>query len=116
MSVVGASRVAGEVASNSDLAVAARLSFLVQLLASLNLFLALFNFIPLLPLDGGHMVGAIWEGIKRGFAKLLGRPDPGYVDVAKLLPIAYVAASVIVVMGVLLVVADIVNPIRLFNG
>ncbi|WP_432949805.1 M50 family metallopeptidase [Kribbella sp. CA-253562] len=116
MSVVGASRVAGEVASNSDLAVAARLSFLVQLLASLNLFLALFNFIPLLPLDGGHMVGAIWEGIKRGFARLLGRPDPGYVDVAKLLPIAYVAASVIVVMGVLLVVADIVNPIRLFNG
>ncbi len=116
MSVVGASRVAGEVASNQDLTGGARIAFLVSLLASLNLFLALFNFIPLLPLDGGHMLGAIWEGIKRGFAKLLGRPDPGYVDVAKLLPIAYVAASVIVVMGVLLVIADIVNPIRLFNG
>ncbi|MEV6284621.1 M50 family metallopeptidase [Kribbella sp. NPDC051770] len=116
MSVVGASRVAGEVASNNDLTGAARIAFLISLLASLNLFLALFNFIPLLPLDGGHMVGAIWEGIKRGFAKLLGRPDPGYVDTAKLLPIAYAAASVIVVMGVLLVIADIVNPIRLFNG
>ena len=116
MSVVGASRVAGEVASNNDLTGGERIAFLVSLLASLNLFLALFNFIPLLPLDGGHMAGAIWEGIKRGFAKLLGRPDPGYVDVAKLLPIAYVAASVIVVMGVLLVIADIVNPIRLFNG
>ncbi|TWD83619.1 membrane-associated protease RseP (regulator of RpoE activity) [Kribbella amoyensis] len=116
MSVVGASRVAGEVASNNQLTGGERIAFLVSLLASLNLFLALFNFIPLLPLDGGHMVGAIWEGIKRGFAKLLGRPDPGYVDVAKLLPIAYVAASVIVVMGVLLVIADIVNPIRLFNG
>ena len=41
---------------------------------------------------------------------------PSNVDVAKLLPIAYVAASVIVVMGVLLVIADIVNPIKLFNG
>lgn len=116
MSVVGASRVAGEVASNQELTGGERIAFLVSLLASLNLFLALFNFIPLLPLDGGHMIGAIWEGIRRGFAKLFGRPDPGYVDVAKLLPIAYVAASFIVVMGVLLVIADIVNPIRLFNG
>jgi membrane-associated protease RseP (regulator of RpoE activity) len=116
MSVVGASRVAGEIASNQSLTSGERIAFLVSLLASLNLFLALFNFIPLLPLDGGHMIGAIWEGIRRGFAKLLHRPDPGYVDVAKLLPIAYVAASVIVVMGVLLVIADIVNPIKLFNG
>lgn len=116
MSVVGASRVAGEVASNNELTGGERIAFLISLLASLNLFLALFNFIPLLPLDGGHMIGAIWEGIKRGFARLTGRPDPGYVDVGKLLPIAYVAASVLVVMGVLLVIADIVNPIRLFNG
>ncbi|WP_327634066.1 site-2 protease family protein [Kribbella sp. NBC_00482] len=115
MSVVGASRVAGEIAS-SDLNVGAKAATLILLLASLNLFLALFNFIPLLPLDGGHMIGAIWEGVRRGLAKLFGRPDPGYVDVAKLLPIAYVAASVIVVMGVLLVIADIVNPIKLFNG
>ncbi|MER7250086.1 site-2 protease family protein [Kribbella sp. NPDC000426] len=115
MSVVGASRVAGEVAS-SDLGVGQKIATGILLLASLNLFLALFNFIPLLPLDGGHMIGAIWEGIRRGFAKLFRRPDPGYVDVAKLLPIAYVAASVIVVMGVLLVIADIVNPIKLFNG
>ncbi len=116
MSVVGASRVAGEIASNQSLTGGERIAFLISLLASLNLFLALFNFIPLLPLDGGHMIGAIWEGIRRGFAKLMHRPDPGYVDVAKLLPIAYVAASVIVVMGVLLVIADIVNPIKLFNG
>jgi membrane-associated protease RseP (regulator of RpoE activity) len=116
MSVVGASRVAGEVASNNALTAGERIAFLVSLLASLNLFLALFNFIPLLPLDGGHMIGAIWEGIRRGFAKIAGRPDPGYVDVAKLLPLAYVAASFIVVMGVLLVIADIVNPIKLFNG
>jgi membrane-associated protease RseP (regulator of RpoE activity) len=116
MSVVGASRAAGELASYSDWTVGKRIAVLLSLLASVNLFLALFNFIPLLPLDGGHIAGALWEAIKRGFAKLFGRPDPGYVDVAKLLPLAYVAASFIVVMGVLLVVADIVNPIRIFNG
>ncbi|MFC0625137.1 M50 family metallopeptidase [Kribbella deserti] len=115
MSVVGAGRVAGEVASDQSITGEARFAFLISLLASVNLFLALFNFVPLLPLDGGHMVGAIWEGIKRGFAKLTGRPDPGHVDVGKLLPVAYVMASIFVVMGVLLVVADVVNPIRL-NG
>lgn len=115
MSVVGAGRVAGEVASDQSITGGARFAFLISLLASVNLFLALFNFVLLLPLDGGHMVGAIWEGIKRGFAKLLGRPDPGHVDVGKLLPVAYVMASIFVVMGVLLVIADVVNPIRL-NG
>ena len=50
----------------------------------------MFNFIPLLPLDGGHIAGALYEAIRRGCARLRGRPDPGYVDVAKLLPIAYV--------------------------
>jgi membrane-associated protease RseP (regulator of RpoE activity) len=116
MSVVGASRVAGEVVSADQLTPGERVAFFISLLASVNLFIALFNFLPLLPLDGGHMAGAIWEGIKRGLAKLLGRPDPGHVDVAKLLPVAYVAASFIIVMGGLLIIADIVNPIRLFNG
>ncbi|WP_405056279.1 site-2 protease family protein [Kribbella sp. NBC_01505] len=116
ISVVGASRVAGEIAANQTLSGGERIAFLISLLASLNLFLALFNFIPLLPLDGGHMIGAIWEGIRRGFAKLFGRPDPGYVDVGKLLPVAYLAATCMVVMGVLLVIADIVNPIKIFNG
>ena len=62
------------------------------------------------------MMGTRREALKRGFAKVTGRPDPGYVDVAKLLPVAYVAASFLVVMGALLVVADIVNPIKIFNG
>ncbi|MER7245744.1 site-2 protease family protein [Kribbella sp. NPDC000426] len=116
MSVVGAGRVAGEIASDQSLTGGERIAFLVSLLASLNLFLALFNFVPLLPLDGGHMAGAIWEGVRRGLAKLFHRPDPGYVDIAKLLPVAYIAAGAIVVMGVLLVVADLVNPIRITTG
>ncbi|HEY3004999.1 MAG TPA: M50 family metallopeptidase [Kribbellaceae bacterium] len=116
MSIVGASRVAGEVVARGDVKAADKLAFFVGMLASVNLFIALFNFVPLLPLDGGHIAGALWEALKRAIARLRGRPDPGHVDVAKLLPLAYLAASFIVVMGAMLVIADVVNPIRLFNG
>ena len=81
-----------------------------MLIAGFNFFIGMFNFIPLLPLDGGHIAGALCEAIRRGFARLRGRPDPGYVDVAKLLPIAYVVASAVLVMGVVLIVADLVVP------
>ncbi len=113
MSVVGASRVAGEVASNNQIDVVDRFATLLTLLGVVNLFVALFNFIPLLPLDGGHIAGALYEAIRRGWARLRRRPDPGYADVAQMLPIAYVAASILVLMGVLLIWTDIVNPIRL---
>ena len=76
--------------------------------------LFVFNLIPLLPLDGGHVAGAIWEGMK-GWARMLGRPDPGYVDVAKGLPVAYGMALVLITMSVLLIYADIVKPVSLFG-
>ena len=85
----------------------------LALLASLNLFLALFNFVPLLPLDGGHIAGALWEAVRRGWARLRGSPDPGYVDVARMLPVAYGVGALLLVMGVILIYADIVNPVRL---
>ncbi len=112
MSVVGASRVAGEVASDARITVTDRWASLLSLLGVVNLFVALFNFIPLLPLDGGHIAGALFEAVRRGLARVRGKPDPGYADVAQLLPIAYTAASLLIVMGVVLVWADIVNPIR----
>ena len=84
-----------------------------MLLAGLNLFLALFNFIPLLPLDGGHIAGALYEAVRRGFAKLRGLPDPGYVDVAKMLPVAYAVGALLMLMSVILIYADIVNPVKL---
>ena len=113
MSVVGASRVAGEVASENTIPVADRFFGLLGLLAGINLFVGMFNFLPLLPLDGGHIAGALYEALRRGMARLFRRPDPGYFDVAKLLPVAYVMAGVILVMSVVLVYADIVAPVRL---
>ncbi|HLN79131.1 MAG TPA: M50 family metallopeptidase [Nocardioidaceae bacterium] len=113
MSVVGASRVAGEMASTPDISVGDKFFSLLMLLGGINLFVGMFNFIPLLPLDGGHIAGALYEAIRRGLARLFGRPDPGYFDVAKLLPVAYVMAGAILVMSVVLIYADIVAPVRL---
>jgi membrane-associated protease RseP (regulator of RpoE activity) len=113
ISVVGASRVAGELVTVDEPTWSERAQRLLALLASLNLFLALFNFIPLLPLDGGHIAGALWEAIRRGWARLRRRPDPGYVDVAKLLPVAYVVGGILMVMSVILIYADIVNPVSI---
>ncbi len=113
MSVVGAGRVAGEMASTHESPLTDRLASLLMLLGGVNLFVGMFNFVPLLPLDGGHIAGALYEAVRRGLAKLFRRPDPGYFDVAKLLPVAYVMAGAIFVMSMVLIYADIVVPIRL---
>ena len=118
MSVVGVGRVAGEASGGKydslvGKSAGDKIWFLVGLLAALNFMLFLFNLIPLLPLDGGHVAGALWEGLKRQIAKLRGRPDPGYVDVAKALPIAYTVSMVLLGASLLLIYADVVNPINL---
>ena len=118
MSVVGVGRVAGEATEGKYDAfvgdsVGDKVWFLVGLLAALNFMLFIFNLIPLLPLDGGHVAGALWEGLKRQVAKLRGRPDPGYVDVAKALPVAYTVSMVLLGFTALLIYADLVKPINL---
>ncbi|GAB2833821.1 site-2 protease family protein [Actinocorallia aurea] len=109
--VVGASRLGGEILASENPGIE-KLTWFIGLLASLNFAVGMFNLIPLLPLDGGHIAGSLWEGIKRGAARVLRRPDPGYVDVAKLLPLTYAMSLVLLVMGALLVYADLINPIR----
>ncbi|GAA4986007.1 M50 family metallopeptidase [Kineococcus glutinatus] len=117
MGVVGIGRVAGELNQLPPLvatdALAERASRLLTLLASLNVALFVFNMIPLLPFDGGHIAGALWEGVKRTGARLLRRPDPGPVDVAKALPVAYAVSVLLIGMSLLLLYADIVRPVRL---
>ena len=113
VSIVGGGRIAGETAASEDVEVAAKVAGLAGLVAGFNLFIGLFNFIPLLPLDGGHIASALWEALRRGLARIARRPDPGYVDAAKLLPVAYVVAGFITLMGLVLVVGDLVVPVHL---
>lgn len=118
ISIVGVGRIAGEVGTaqgttENPISFGDKVGTWVGLIASLNLALFVFNLVPLLPLDGGHVAGALWEGLRRRANRLLRRPDPGPVDIARLLPLTYVVASLLLTMSVLLIYADIVNPIKL---
>jgi membrane-associated protease RseP (regulator of RpoE activity) len=115
VSIVGGSRLAGETVSlpGDQFSTDKKVVFLMLLIAGFNFFIGAFNFIPLLPLDGGHIASALWEALRRGFARLRGRPDPGFVDAARLLPIAYVMASFMLVMSVVLIIGDFVVPLHL---
>jgi len=114
LSVVGVGRLAGEVAA-TDAPILNRFAFLLGLLGSLNIALFVFNLIPLLPLDGGHIVVALWDGIKRAWAKLFRRPPPAPVDATKLVPLTVVVAVLLIAMGALLLVADLFNPVNLLG-
>jgi membrane-associated protease RseP (regulator of RpoE activity) len=111
--IVGAGRIGGEFVSSDAFATQEKVASMLALLASLNMALGVFNLLPLLPLDGGHIAGALYEAGRRGVARLLHRPDPGYFDVAKLLPVAYAVAVLVIGMSALLLYADIVNPVKL---
>jgi membrane-associated protease RseP (regulator of RpoE activity) len=112
MGVVGAARVGGEIFT-LDIPPTQQLAMALMLVAGFNLSLFLFNMLPLLPLDGGHIAGALWESLRRNLAKVLRRPDPGPFDVAKLMPVAYVVAGVFVCFTLLVLIADVVNPVKI---
>jgi membrane-associated protease RseP (regulator of RpoE activity) len=107
VSVVGASRIGGELISVGDWV------SVLSLFAVLNLFFGIFNLMPLLPMDGGHIAIAWFERIRSWIAARRGRPDPGRVDYMKLTPITLAVISVLGVFVVLTMTADVVNPITL---
>ena len=113
VSVVGVGRIAGDIAAADQLQVVDRFAALIGILASLNIALFVFNLIPLLPLDGGHIAVALWQGISNAVAKLRGKPAPGPVDSARLVPFTIVITVVLMAMSALLIYADIVKPITL---
>lgn len=114
--VVGAGRLAGEVASAQQpgFDLAAKVSTLLSLLASLNMALCVFNLVPLLPLDGGHVLGAVVDGVRRLWARIRRLPQPPAVDMSRMLPVTNIVALFFVIMAILLVYADIVKPVSLF--
>ncbi len=123
--VVGIGRIGGQIADSHQASLKDKTYTLISLLASVNLLLFLFNLLPLLPLDGGHVAGAIVEAAKRGRARLAQRRarriDPDlprtrpqiFVDTAQMLPVMYGVASVLILVTLLTLYADIVNPISI---
>jgi membrane-associated protease RseP (regulator of RpoE activity) len=111
--VVGAGRLGGEILASNEMTGLQKFQIFINLLAGFNLAIGMFNLIPLLPLDGGHVAGGLWEGLKRGYARVRRRPEPAYVDIAKVLPLTYALAFVMIIMAGLLVYADLINPLRL---
>lgn len=109
MSVVGASRVGGELVERSLWDV------FWMMLASLNFFLALFNLIPLPPFDGGHIAVVAWEWVRDKVRAVRGLAPAGPADYTKLLPVTYVVGAALLALGVVVIVADVVNPVRLFG-
>ena len=111
--IVGVADMASTITSSSaaTYTLAQRSGDFLMLIASLNMSLFVFNLIPLLPLDGGHILGALIEGVRRQIAKMRGKPDPGAFDTARLLPLSYVVIAFFLAMTLLLVVADVMNPV-----
>jgi membrane-associated protease RseP (regulator of RpoE activity) len=111
--IVGAGRISGEVLASEETLAFKALNFLV-LMAGLNLFVGLFNLLPLLPLDGGHLAVLAFEQARdkvkrmRGYSGELVR-----VDLTKLLPLTYAVVLFFAGFTLWLLGADIVNPIRI---
>ncbi|MCW2495435.1 site-2 protease family protein [Jatrophihabitans sp.] len=132
--VVGVTRLSGDFARSNQLTSKDKVYTLIELLASVNLLLFFFNLLPLLPLDGGHVAGALLEAVRRGRAGLRLRANPHpvgpdgvpidgvqtrkqiFVDTAQMLPIMYGVGSLILVVTLLTVYADIVDPVNPFSG
>jgi membrane-associated protease RseP (regulator of RpoE activity) len=111
--VVGVARVSGEAVGSDTLTPMERLATFVLIVASLNIFVGIFNLLPILPLDGGHMAVAIADEIRAFFARLRGRPRPAPIDVTVLTPITMVVFVVLACLTLLLLVADVINPVTL---
>jgi membrane-associated protease RseP (regulator of RpoE activity) len=111
--VVGVARVSGEAVGSDKLTPMERLATFVLIVASLNIFVGIFNLLPILPLDGGHMAVAIADEIRAFFARLRGRPRPAPIDVTVLTPITMVVFVVLATLTLLLLVADVINPVTL---
>jgi membrane-associated protease RseP (regulator of RpoE activity) len=114
VSLVGVGAIAGQVAADTAVTWQDKLASGLLMLASLNFALFVFNLIPLLPLDGGHVAGGIYEAIKRALFRVLKRKDPGPADTARLMPLTYLVWFALMASSLLLVIADIVNPIKFF--
>jgi membrane-associated protease RseP (regulator of RpoE activity) len=109
ISVVGATRLGGEAIE------AGVPQYFLMIFISLNVFIGIFNLLPLLPVDGGHIAIAWYERVRSFIYARLKKPDPGRVDYYKLMPFTYAVILVGGAFTLLTITADVVNPISIFS-
>ena len=111
-SVVGAANVTGQVVSQGY-SWQETAGAILDIVISVNIFIGIFNLLPLLPLDGGHIAIILYERARASVARWRRRPDPGLVDVSKLIPVSVGVFALLVCLSLLLIAADIINPLHL---
>jgi len=103
ISIIGAIEVGSQ-------ALRQNVSELLYILVAINIFVGMINLFPMLPLDGGHVVIAVYERIRSR------RGRSYHADVTKLMPVAYALLLFMVVLGVGALYANIVQPVSLPGG
>lgn len=104
ISLVGGARLADEATQRGGFGA------MLQFFVAINVFVGVFNLVPLLPLDGGHVAIATYE-------RLRSRPGRPYrVDVVKLLPVTYAVVALLAFVFVTSLYLDIVDPLTLSGG
>jgi membrane-associated protease RseP (regulator of RpoE activity) len=111
-SVVGVGEITGQVVA-AKIGWQAKAALVLLIIISVNIFIGLLNLLPLLPLDGGHIAVILYERVRAWLARLRGKPDPGLVDMTKLIPVSLSVFVVLIGFSLLLILADLVNPITL---
>jgi membrane-associated protease RseP (regulator of RpoE activity) len=113
-SVVGVGEITGQVVA-AKIGWQAKAALVLLIIISVNIFIGLLNLLPLLPLDGGHIAVILYERVRAWLARLRGKPDPGLVDMTKLIPVSLSVFAVLIGFSLLLILADLVNPINILQ-
>ena len=113
ISIIGLGQYSGDIAANSQITLEDKIATQLGLIMSLNVALFVFNMIPLVPLDGGHIAAGVYEWVKRGIWKLRGKKLDQPVDTSKMIPVAYFVATLLLALSVVLILRDIVNPLHI---
>jgi membrane-associated protease RseP (regulator of RpoE activity) len=111
-SIVGAAHITGSVVA-ANFGWQEKITIVLLIVIEVNIFVGIFNLLPLLPLDGGHLAVVAFERLRAGWARLRHRPDPGLVDIQRLVPVSVGVFALLVALGLLLIAADIFNPVNL---
>ena len=112
ISIVGIGQIASQAASTQGAGLEDKAASILTIIGGLNIALFVFNMLPLLPLDGGHVAGVLYGYLKRGVYRLRGKKFEGQIDMAQMVPIANLVAGLLIIVSLLFLMRDVLNPLH----